>query len=479
MKKIRDFLSNTPENCYMLTIVILCVLLLFAGLWAYPLVDVDETRYAVMSRDLIGSGNWNLLFVNGVPFIEKPPLYFWLTALSIKFLGFNEFAVRFPVSLLAVFTVIATYFTGKVLKNAKYGFFSAIILLCSAFFIMLAHVAILDMVFTAFCTLAIYCGVLTEYSGKKGLFWSLFYVSAGLAFLSKGLLGLIIPFCVVGIFKILQKGFWAALKDCFQPKYFLPGMLLFIIINFPWHYEMYKVYGNKFIYEYFVLHHFARFVNAETLGKTRPLLYFVPVFIVAFLPWTPVFILRLHKAFKENGFKDKLNLFFFLYFSFIFTLFSCASGKLPTYILPAFPACAFLCADYLVTAQKQKYLNTGVAVMLFANFICLTVVFPLIYKGGMNELVTYSKIAQTAKTHLITFNIPIKPSLLLNYKLDNIDFIIENDVEKLKIAVAENPESYLVVRNDKLQKSAYKAMIQNNFSLIRNDKKYSLYHSGN
>lgn len=476
MKKINFDLAS--EKCYILTLVILCLILLFAGLWTYPLVDVDETRYAVMSRDLIGSGNWNLLFVNGVPFIEKPPLYFWLTALSIKFLGFNEFAVRFPVSILAALTIFATYFTGKLIKNSKYGFYSAVILLCSAFFIMLAHVAILDMVFTAFCTLAIYCGILTEYSGKKGAFWYLFYISAGLAFLSKGLLGLIIPFCVVGIFKIIQKGFFSALKDCFQPKYFLPGMLLFIIINFPWHYEMYKVYGNKFLYDYFVLHHFARFVNAEALGKTRPLLYFIPVFIVAFLPWTPVFILSLRKEFKENGFKDKLNLFFFLYFSFIFTLFSCASGKLPTYILPAFPACAFLCADYL-TAKKQKYLNIGIGTALFANFVCIMLVFPLIYRGGMDELVTYSRIAQTAKTHLITFNIPIKPSLLLNYKLDNIDFIIENDVEKLKLAVAENPQSYLIVRNDKLQKSDYKAMIQNNFSLIRNDKKYSLYHSGN
>ena len=94
-----------------LIIMILCFILLFAGMWSYPLIDVDETRYAVMSRDLIGSGNWNLLFVNGVPFIEKPPLYFWLTAISIKLFGFNEFAVRFPVMLQACIAVLGKYCT--------------------------------------------------------------------------------------------------------------------------------------------------------------------------------------------------------------------------------------------------------------------------------------------------------------------------------------------------------------------------------
>ena len=474
MNNWKNLFSCTPEKYYLITLILLCLIFLFAGIWSYPLLDVDETRYAVMSRDLINSGNWNLLFVNGVPFIEKPPLYFWLTAISIKLFDFNEFAVRLPVGLLAALTVVATYFTGRKIQNAKFGFYSAIILLCSAFFIMLAHVAILDMVFTAFCTLAIYCGIMTDYSEKKGIFWHLFYINAALAFLAKGLLGLIIPMCVVGIFKIIFKGFKMALKDCFNPKYFISGMLLFLLINFPWHYEMYKIYGKNFLYEYFIVHHFARFVNAEVLGKTRPLLYFIPVMIIGFLPWTPVLFLRLFKAVKENGFKDKWGWFFFLYFSFIFTLFSCASGKLPTYILPAFPACAFLCAQYLVEL-KQKYLNYGVAAMFVANLVCLLIVFPLIYKGGMNELVAYSKIAQNANSHLISFNMQLKPSLLLNYHVDKIDFIIENDVDKLKDILLHYPKSYVIVRNDKLKNSDYKTVIQKDFSLIRNDKKYSLY----
>ena len=93
----------------------------------------------------------------------------------------------------------------------------------------------------------------------------------------------------------------------------------------------------------------------------------------------------------------------------------------------------------------------------------------------MNELVTYSKIAQQANSHLISFNMQLKPSLLLNYHVDKIDFIIENDVDKLKDILLHYPKSYVIVRNDKLKNSDYKTVIQKDFSLIRNDKKYSLY----
>ena len=98
MEKIKNFIQNKPEAACLITLAIFCLLFLFVGLNSYPLVDVDETRYAVMSRGLIGSGDWSILLLNGVPFTEKPPLYFWMTAFSIKYLGFNEFAVRFPTA---------------------------------------------------------------------------------------------------------------------------------------------------------------------------------------------------------------------------------------------------------------------------------------------------------------------------------------------------------------------------------------------
>ena len=166
MEKIKEFYREHPEKFYLILLGILSVVFLFLGMGSYPLVDVDETRYAVMSRDLLGH-NWNFLMLNGVPFIEKPPLYFWFTALSIKLFGFHEFAIRLPMALLALGTVFFTYYTGRKIKSPKLGFYAALILLANVYFVMLTRVAIIDMVFTAFLTWTVYCGLLTDFVEEK------------------------------------------------------------------------------------------------------------------------------------------------------------------------------------------------------------------------------------------------------------------------------------------------------------------------
>ena len=87
-------------------------------------------------------------------------------------------------------------------------------------------------------------------------------------------------------------------KEIFKPINMLPGLLIFFALIIPWHLLMYMEYGNKFIKEYFLLHHFARFINSVSIGRERPFLYFVPVFLLGFMPWTFVFI-----AFVVDGFK--------------------------------------------------------------------------------------------------------------------------------------------------------------------------------
>ena len=102
MNKFKIYIEKHPDVFSILLLAILCGIFLFWGLNFYPLIDVDETRYAIMSKDLIGSHNWNLLLLNSVPFLEKPPFYFWIVAFSIKLFGkFSTLSVRFPIALLA------------------------------------------------------------------------------------------------------------------------------------------------------------------------------------------------------------------------------------------------------------------------------------------------------------------------------------------------------------------------------------------
>ena len=396
MGKIRSFIQNKPELACLTILGIFCLIFLFAGLNSYPLVDVDETRYAVMARGLIGSGDWSILMLNGTPFTEKPPLFFWMAALSIKYLGFNEFAVRFPTAILATLITFFTYYVGKTIISRKFGMYSALILLSTVFFLMLAHVAILDMTFTVFLTAAIYCGFLTSFCKEehKKLYWLGFYVSMGLAFLAKGLLALVIPVAVIGLYRLVSGG----VKEIFRPLNIIPGFIVFLAIILPWHIHMYQVYGYRFIYDYFILHHFERLVNAEELGKTRPFFYFVPVFLVGFLPWSVPFVIFLVKKFKRfvrrietktlhftfDTNERKLILFSAIYFILVFLLFSVASGKLPTYILPVFPAASMLTALFFYK-KPMDYFTASIIVALLANFIMVGIVFDKIYSGGKSE----------------------------------------------------------------------------------------------
>lgn len=368
---IRDnflqFIDAHGELFCVILLAFACFVFLFYGLGFYPLLDVDETRYAVMARNLLQSFDWNSLMLNMTPFLEKPPLYFWLVAASVKFFGnFTPFTVRFPIALLASFLVFFTYYVGRTIISKKFGVISSIILLSSVFFLILSHVAIIDMVLTVFMTSSIYCAFLTHFCENrlKKYFWWYFYLFMGLGFLAKGILALVIPATIVIIYGMITK----TLKDVFKPVNFLPGVIIFVMIITPWHALMYKEYGFKFIKEYFLIHHFGRFMGSEYIGRERPLLYFVPVFLLGFMPWTFTFVAfvgdcikkvaarfksaqgklseRLSIAFATNNNEQKLLLFFALNFVVIFTLFSISSTKLPTYILPAFPPAAFLTGYY-------------------------------------------------------------------------------------------------------------------------------------
>lgn len=374
-QKVLSFINMHPNIFCLGVLLLTCTLFLFFGLGNYPLLDVDESRYAVMARDLIASGDWNSLMLNGVPFLEKPPLYFWLVAASVKmFHGFSPFAVRFPIAILTMLLIFATYYVGERVISRKFGMISALTLLSSVFFLILSHVAILDMVLTVFVALTLYSGFLTHFceAKNKKFYWLAFYIFMGFGFLSKGILAIAIPFTVMFVYNLLTK----TLKDIFKPINFIPGIILFLIISMPWHVLMYQKYGNFFIQEYIIKHHFARFINSVSIGRERPLLYFVPVFLMGFMPWTFVFIAFLIDGFKKLKTKftqadgnilhklfavvdaknneQKLMLFASLSFAIIFAVFSSSSTKLPTYILPAFPFAALMMGYYWWIADERS-----------------------------------------------------------------------------------------------------------------------------
>lgn len=359
----------------------------FHNIGTYPLMDIDETRYVLMSKDMFHSKDFMTLYLNGEYFFEKPPLYFWLECISFKLFGFvNEFSARFPVSLCAMILSFSVYFTGKKIVSRTYGVLSSLILATSLEFTVLSKYAILDIVLCTFCALSVFSYFLTFYTQEKNkkYFWWLFYIFSALAVLAKGVPGFVIPFGTVFFVSLYTKTF----KSVFKPVYLIPGVILFLIVTLPWHIIMLKTHP-AFFHEYVVKHHLQRFVNSKELGRKQPWFYFLLTLLWGLVPWIfSVFakIADCVKRFSVSDLKmpdDKQKLFIAMnIIAGMFTLvfFSSSSTKLMTYILPVYPFAAFVIGyiwlRYTENNSAEKQINFSV--YLF-SCICLVCAFAAVF----------------------------------------------------------------------------------------------------
>ena len=207
-KRIQQYISDHKDCLGFLALLIFCYLLLFLRLGFYPLIDVDETRYVGISADLLKQSDWITLILNGDPFLEKPPLYFWLNALFFNVTGvINPYSGRFMTAVLALFAVLFTYFFGKKTISPKFGLISAFILLSNLWFLLFSHIAILDMGYMVFTMSAIYSAVLGTFCKNKSnekYCWYFGWLFMGLAVLMKGLIGIIVPAMVVFLYYLAK-----------------------------------------------------------------------------------------------------------------------------------------------------------------------------------------------------------------------------------------------------------------------------------
>jgi 4-amino-4-deoxy-L-arabinose transferase-like glycosyltransferase len=369
-----SFIKKYSEVFVVIGLAIIFYLLFFYNIGNYELMDVDETRYVAIARDMFHSKDFLTLYLNGEFFFEKPPLYFWNECLSFFIFGgvINEFTARFPVALLGFLFSFMVYFTSKHWVDRKFGIFTSLVIATSLEFIILAKYAILDIVLTFYISLALVCYFATYFCKENHtkIYWWMFYIFIGLGVMSKGIPALAIPFGGAFICSLLTKN----LKKLFNPKYFLTGIVLFSIIVLPWHIIMLKLHGGIFFFEYIVKHHLQRFINSAEIGRKQPFYYYFIILLWGFIPWIlsmiSVFIERF-KNIKTNKFYEKYicfndldNTHKLIYMSWIFVFwimlfFSTSSTKLATYILPIYYPLAIITGlvwkDY---TEGQKHINS-------------------------------------------------------------------------------------------------------------------------
>lgn len=374
MEKFFDFIKKHGDLFTFLGLLIICYFIFFFNIGNYPLMDVDETRYVSMARDMFHCKDFLTLYLNGEFFFEKPPLYFWGECLSFAIFGkVTEFTARFPVALYGTLSTLLLYFTGKKIVSRRFGVISALILATTLEFVILAKFAILDIVVTTCVGFSVMFGFLTQFvqdKNKKYMWW-LFYIFSGLAVMAKGIPGFVVPFAVMFFVTIANKTF----KQVFKPQYILPGFLLFFLIVLPWHLIMFKIHDPLFFHEYIIKHHIERFLNSNEINREQPFYFYILTVLWGLVPWifsaiaVGITKLKSIKKFIVTELSNPQKYLLFNAIAFVVTMlfFSSSSTKLITYILPVyfFTACilGFVWEDYMFNKKYEKPINITVYIL--------------------------------------------------------------------------------------------------------------------
>lgn len=340
----------SQSRVQVLMLLIFCAWLFILGVGYWNLWDPDEPRYAEVAKEMVDGGNWILPHLNGKVYGDKPPLFFWLIALSSHLWGgFSSFAVRFPPALFGTLTVLLTFFVGKRLYGSRAGFLSGLVLATSLEFAYLSIRANIDTTLTFFTTASILCFLLWFQQRKEvktcehpmgGLRLLGFYVAMALGTLAKGPIGFIIPLLVSLIYLAIQKD-WKAIRS----MRLLPGMLLFMIIVLVWYLPAVLSGGKAYLQETLFKHT----VDAYAKGWThvQPIYYYFLNFPLDFLPWTLFLpgVVAIGFSRRKDG-VDKRSLFLLIWFVSIFLFFSFSKGKRPIYLLPLYPAASIAVGNF-------------------------------------------------------------------------------------------------------------------------------------
>ncbi len=355
----------------LLVLAVVLAAVWFANLGHRKLTRPDEGRNAEVAREMVASGDWVTPRLNGFRYFEKPPLQYWATAVAFKAIGVTEGAARLWTALTGLLGVFATAFVAFRLAGPVAGAFAGAVLGSAALYIIVAHVANLDMGVAFFLSMTAFAFALAQRDGTlptaRRNWMLLAWAAAALAVLSKGLIGIVLPAAAVAAYLLVQRD-WARLKRL----HWLAGGALFVAITAPWFIAV-SAANPEFLHFFFVQEHLERFLT-KAHGRYEPPWYFVPILLGGLVPWTLVLFAALGPAWTEDRTASFRPLRFLLvWIVVVFAFFSASGSKLTFYIAPVFPALAVLiavaltrCARGILIVQGALVAAAGAALVVFA-----------------------------------------------------------------------------------------------------------------
>jgi 4-amino-4-deoxy-L-arabinose transferase-like glycosyltransferase len=373
--------NRFPDSALQYTGIFLVIafIVLFFQLGGLPLTGPDEPRYARIAEEMRGGGTWVTPILEGKPWLEKPPLYYWIARPFYSIFDSPEIAARAGTAICALLTALAVYWAGGAIWTALAGKISALILLTTLGLAGFGRSATTDMPFTCFLTLslAIFAVAAEKDIGKK-IFAA--YIFLGVATLGKGPVAVVLAAGAALIYWFLA-GRGGTLRR-WRP---FSGLLITSAVALPWFLLAFRENGYVFISTFFINHNFARYLT-DIHHHVQPFYYYLPVLVALFFPWSGWLLVLTPRSFRENLRRWREwrsgTIFAACWFFVPIIFFSFSGSKLPGYILPSLPPLALILGSRLAAAIQEKReiprLRTALWAQLFLSF-CMAVAAPVFF----------------------------------------------------------------------------------------------------
>jgi len=344
--------ERTRRSTDSLALIAFCGFLFLLGLQLVGLIGVDEPRYAQVAREMLARHDWVTPVLYGVPWLEKPPLYYWLAMLSYKGAGaVSDTAARLPAAVLSSLLIIFIYVWSRRFRRGM-QLDAALITASAAMIIGFGRSAATDMPLTVMFTAA----MLSWYGwyASEHRRWLLsFYFFAAMATLAKGPIAILLAGLVIVIFAALRRDPRLLLRTLWPI-----GIALYLAVVTPWFIAVQHA-NPQFFRVFFLQHNLERF-SSNVYHHPQPFWFYLPVALLALVPWTVFVVVALVDALRDWRFctqqpaaQEDLRTYLALWFLIPVVFFSLSHSKLPGYILPAIPAGTILLADFILRREQE------------------------------------------------------------------------------------------------------------------------------
>ena len=362
-------------------------LILIGGLGLFPFIGPDEPRYAQVAREMFASGDYISPRLCGLLWFEKPALFYWGAAASYHLFGANEFGARLPSALAALGTCAFIAYALRRAGLGLMGLVAGVILATNLTWVGFAHAATTDMMLSATTAVALLSFFLAtalptldsnSNSSRARLgFLLLGAAFTGLAMIAKGLIGVLLVVIILVAHRLLAR---RSLFRSWGEAALALGV--FVLVASTWYVPVTLRNGSVFIDEFFVNHHFKRYLSNK-YQHPQPAYFYIGILLGGALPWS-FFVLpaiaRLKYLRPREGARDSLLALCWAWMLITVGFFSFSTSKLPGYILPAFPALAIILAmeaERVWSGERGKLLRA--ASVLNALALMLISVGVLVY----------------------------------------------------------------------------------------------------